>query len=231
MDGIAWVTAASATFVATHFILSHPLRRPIVAAIGEGPFSGVYSLAALASFIWMIVAFRVAPAGAFLWPVGAGLWATVTLVMLLASILLMGSFIRNPAFPTGGAPTVLPAEVRGVYAITRLPMLWAFALWGASHVAVFPVSKNIVVSSAIMVLALVGGALQDQKKARLLPTVWPVWQSNTSYWPFAAIVAGRARLSALGWHAIGGGIVIWLAATWAHIPLSGWAAGIWRWIR
>jgi uncharacterized membrane protein len=230
MDGIAWVTAASATFVATHFILSHPLRRPLVTAIGEGPFSGVYSVVALACFVWIVLAFRATPTGAFVWPVGGGLWAVATLVMLLASILLMGSFIRNPAFPTGGAATVLPTEARGVYAITRLPMLWSFALWGVCHIAVFPVSKNIVVSSAIIVLALVGGALQDQKKARLLPDIWPVWQSRTSYWPFAAIVAGRARLSALGWHAIGGGLVIWLAATWAHIPLSGWAAGIWRWI-
>jgi uncharacterized membrane protein len=231
MDGIAWVTAASATFVATHLILSHPLRRPFVAAVGEGPFSGIYSVAALASFVWMILAFRAAPMSAFVWPVGDGLWAAVTLVMLVASILLMGSFIRNPAFPSGGAAAVLPTEARGVYAITRLPMLWSFALWGVCHIAIFPVGKNIVVASAIIALALIGGALQDQKKARLLPAVWPVWQSKTSYWPFAAIVAGRARLSALGWHAIGGGIVIWLVATWAHIPLSGWPAGIWRWLR
>ena len=27
-----------------------------------------------------------------------------------------------------------------------------------------------------------------------------------------------------------GGLVVWLVATWAHIPLSGWAAGIWRWL-
>jgi len=26
-----------------------------------------------------------------------------------------------------------------------------------------------------------------------------------------------------------GGLVVWLATSWAHIPLAGWAAGIWRW--
>jgi hypothetical protein len=27
-----------------------------------------------------------------------------------------------------------------------------------------------------------------------------------------------------------GGTVLWLAATWAHIPLVGYTAGIWQWI-
>jgi hypothetical protein len=27
-----------------------------------------------------------------------------------------------------------------------------------------------------------------------------------------------------------GGLIFWLAATWAHIPLGGWPAGIWRWL-
>jgi hypothetical protein len=31
-------------------------------------------------------------------------------------------------------------------------------------------------------------------------------------------------------HALLGGLVVWLVATWAHIPLTGWHAGIWRWI-
>jgi hypothetical protein len=31
-------------------------------------------------------------------------------------------------------------------------------------------------------------------------------------------------------HALGGGVVLRLAATWAHIPLAGWPASIWRWL-
>jgi hypothetical protein len=30
--------------------------------------------------------------------------------------------------------------------------------------------------------------------------------------------------------ALAGGLVLWLAATWAHIPLTGWPVGIWRWL-
>jgi uncharacterized membrane protein len=168
--------------VGSHFLLSHPLRRPIVQAIGDRAFLGVYSLAAAATLIWLGLAYRAAPRTALLWSAGDALWAAATVVMLLASILLMGSIIRNPALPTEGAPGKLPETARGVFAITRHPMMWAVALWGLCHIAVYPMAKNIIVAAAMIVLALAGG------------------------------------------------LVIWLAATWAHIPISGWAAGVWRWV-
>ncbi|MEN8504874.1 MULTISPECIES: NnrU family protein [Paraburkholderia] len=230
MGSIDAVVAAAAAFVGSHLVLSHLLRRRLVDAIGEAPFQGVYSVVALLTFAWLVVAYRKAPLTAPLWPVGDGLWAVVTVVMLIASILLMGSFIRNPAFPTGGRPGSFPDAARGVYAVTRHPMMWSFALWGVCHVAVFPVAKNIVVAVAIVVLALVGSALQDRKKQRLQPDLWPAWEAKTSYLPFAAIAAGRARLGGFGLHALLGGLVVWLAASWAHLPLSGWPAGIWRWL-
>ena len=150
--------------------------------------------------------------------------------MLVASILFMGSLIRNPALP-GAAKKAATAEARGVYGITRHPMLWSFAIWGAVHILVWPIAKNIVLSSAIIFLSLVGGIMQDRKKARLDPQGWSAWQSRTSYMPFAAIARGRARYGGFGPHAILWGIVVWLSATWAHIPLTGWPAGIWHWVR
>ncbi|MFC5429793.1 NnrU family protein [Paraburkholderia denitrificans] len=230
MGSMTSVTAAAVAFVGTHFILSHPLRKPLAGAIGERGFQGVYSLVAFLTFGWLVYAFRRAPVTATLWPVGDVLWAIASAVMLIASILLMGSLIRNPALPTGGRPSPFPEVARGVFAVTRHPMMWALALWGLSHIAVYPVVKNVVLGSAVVILALVGSALQDRKKEQLQPELWPVWESKTSYWPFAAILAGRARLGGFGMHSLAGGLVVWLVATWAHIPLTGWAAGIWRWL-
>jgi uncharacterized membrane protein len=110
-------------------------------------------------------------------------------------------------------------------------MMWAFALWGLCHIAVFPVARNIALAATIIILALVGAALQDRKKMALQPQLWPAWEAKTSYWPFVAVVQGRARLGGFGSHALAGGIVLWLVATWAHGPLGGWPAGIWRWLR
>ena len=230
MAGAGLVALAALAFIGTHFLLSHPFRRPLVAALGETGFLIVYSLVAGVTLAGLALSYQTAPTTAQLWPVGNALWAVVTVVMLLASVPLMGSVVRNPAMPTAGAPIVAPDEALGVFAVTRHPMMWAFALWGLCHVAVYPVAKNIVVALAIVVLALVGAALQDRKKERLQPAVWQSWQAKTSYWPFAALIDGRTRLGGLGMHALAGGVVVWLAATWAHIPLAGWAAGIWRWI-
>jgi uncharacterized membrane protein len=219
------VVAATA-FVGSHFLLSHPLRRPLVTAVGDAAFSGVYSVVAVATMIWLALAYRAAPLSAPLWAVGDGLWAVATVGMLLASVLLVGSLVRNPAFPG----TAAPEQARGVFAITRHPMMWSFALWAVCHVLVWPVAKNVILAAAIAVLALVGAALQDRKKAALQPAMWPAWEARTSYWPFAAVVSGRAPLGGFGGHALGGGLVVWLAATWAHLPIAGWPAGIWRWI-
>jgi uncharacterized membrane protein len=221
---------ASIAFVGTHFLLSHPLRAPLVRAMGESGFLGVYSIVAIVTLIWMIIAYRAMPLTAPVWIVGDGLWVLATLLMLIASVLFAGSLVRNPAFPNPGAPNAAPASARGVYAVTRHPMLWSFAIWGLAHILVYPIAKTFIVTTAIIILSLVGATLLDRKKERLQPQIWPAWERRTSYLPFAAIVAGRARVGGFGLVATVGGLLFWLAATWAHIPLGGWPAGIWRWL-
>jgi uncharacterized membrane protein len=225
------VVIAGLVFVGTHFLLSHPLRAPLVAQLGERGFLILYSLVAIVTLGWLVIAYRAAPMTPMLWPVGDGLWAIVTVMMLVASILFIGSLIGNPALPD---PTdrdkPAPATARGVFAITRHPMMWAFAIWGLCHIAIYPIVANIVLAGAIIVLALVGAALQDVKKQRLQPESWRDWERRTSYWPFVAIASGRARFGGFRGHDLGGGLVIWLAATWAHMPLAGWAAGVWQWL-
>src|SRR5260370_36651577 len=102
MGSTSAVAAAAVAFVGSHFVLAHPLRRRLVSALGETGFLGVYSVVAFVTLGWLIAAYLKAPLTAPLWPVGDGLWAVATVVMLIASILLMGSLIRNPALPTGG---------------------------------------------------------------------------------------------------------------------------------
>lgn len=222
------VVAAAVAFVGSHFLLSHPLRAPIVRRIGARGFLVLYSVVAFATLIWLALAYRAAPTRPPLWPVCSTTWAIASVVVLAASVLLMGSLIRNPALPE--AKTDVVPEARGVFAITRHPMMWAFALWGAAHIIVYPEPSNIIVAVAIITLALVGAAMQDRKKEALQPDFWREWEKRTSYWPFAAIADGRARFGGFGMHALAGGLVVWLFATWAHIPLSGWRAGIWYWI-
>jgi uncharacterized membrane protein len=224
-EALAALIAAAVTFVGTHFALSHPLRQPILNVLGNLGFQALYSLVALASFAWMVVAFRQVPAYAVpLWdgtkPVA---WALASVIMLAASVLLAGSFSGNPALPAPGARELAQQKPRGVFLITRHPMMWSFALWSAAHVLVSPVPRVIVLSVAIAFLALAGALLQDGKKKDQLGSAWTRWQEHTSFVP------QLGRLHQAGAVAWLGGLVLWLAACWAHLPLAGIPAGPWLW--
>ncbi len=166
---------AAAAFVGTHFLLSHPLRAPIVGAITERGFLLLYSVVAVGTLVWLALAYRAAPATPPLWPVGDAIWAIVSAAMLVASVLLVGSLVGNPGMVDPYGKATAPTVARGVYAITRHPMMWAFALWGLCHIAVYPLVSNVILASAIILLALIGARLQDAKKERLQPEVWPAW--------------------------------------------------------
>lgn len=220
-------------FVGTHFLLSHPLRAPLAARLGATGFQLVYSLIAFATLGWAVLAFSGAPLGEPYWVAGDGLWALSTVIMLFASILLLGSFVRNPALPMPGASAAARAPAKGVFAITRHPMMWSFALWSLAHVLVSPRPPVIALCAAVAILALVGAAAQDAKKVVLMGDAWRDWASRTSYLPFGGQLSGRIPWSAAspGMHALGGGLVIWALATWAHPLLgAGMPAGIWRWM-
>lgn len=45
-------------FVGSHFVLSHPLRAPLVKALGAGGFAGVCSLVATATLGWAVFEWR-----------------------------------------------------------------------------------------------------------------------------------------------------------------------------
>ena len=226
MSGLGMLALASVVFVGTHFLMSHPLRAAMVGKLGERGFAGVYSLVSLLTFGWMIWAYPSASAEAPgpLWDAGQVGWIAATVLMLLGSVLFMGSLRRNPAFPRPGKPIQRIDDPNGVYAITRHPMMWGFALWAGVHAIVNPTPANLVVDVAIAFLALVGAALQDGKKEQQLGDLWRGWKAKTSFVPY-----GRGVKSADAF-ALTTGTVLWLAATWAHGALGYRPAGIWAFI-
>ena len=219
--------AASVAFVGTHFALSHPLRKPLVRALGEKGFLGVYSLVALATFGWTIWAFWTMPRrGTPLWDGSSeAVWAIASLLSIVALALFLGSFRGNPALPDPRAAEGLAArQPASVFRVTRHPMMWGFALWALSHILVAPTGRTLVLAGTIAFLALVGAHLQDRKKEALMGDGWRAWEAKTSYWP---------RLGALPGVGLGLWVVtlaLWLAVTWAHIGLAYVPAGVWRWV-
>ena len=140
--------------------------------------------------------------------------------MLMASLLLAGSLVRNPAFPDPrpGRGDIPPP--RGVFAITRHPMNWSFILWALVHISVWGSPRNLIVAGGILLLAIAGSIGQDRKKARLLGARWERWQAQTAFVPFAGQVAGRIpwRSAAPNGIALAGGVAFWAIVTSVHAP-------------
>ncbi|HSJ79096.1 MAG TPA: NnrU family protein, partial [Erythrobacter sp.] len=62
MNETLWIlVAANVAFVGTHFAMSHPLRAPMVKALGAGGFQAAYTLVSLATLAWVYFAFKAAP--------------------------------------------------------------------------------------------------------------------------------------------------------------------------
>lgn len=222
---MALVLIALASFVGSHLLMSHALRPALLRAFGTRGFTGVYSLVSFATMGWSVWAFRAAPSGVFLWFAPQWAWVVAAIVMLFASILFVGSVTApNPALMgAGGTRGVAP---QGVQRITRHPMMWAFALWAAVHAFVSGDARTVALCVAIGGLALVGARFQDGKKRDQMGAEWSAHEAQTSFVPFGRRSAGAFNPGAV---ALIGGIVMFLAATWAH-PYAGGPA-LWSMIR
>jgi uncharacterized membrane protein len=215
--GLALATAA---FVGSHLILSHPLRTRLVGALTERGFLGLYSIVSLLTFGWMILAWRGVNQDIPYWVAPDWWWPVAAAILLLASILLVGSFVRNPAFPHPGTETWKPPAAKGVFAITRHPMNWAFLIWAMVHISLWGSAQNLIVAGGIAILALAGSIGQDRKKRAVIGPPWSEWEKRTSFVPFGGLLAGRVswRAAAPGATALLGGLAFWLVVTWLHAP-------------
>jgi uncharacterized membrane protein len=144
-------------------------------------------------------------------------WGIGALLMWLGSILFVGSFFGNPALPGARGPRGGP---KGVFGITRHPMMWGFAFWAISHILVIAQPKSVVFYSAILILALVGSAMQDRKKAGLMGDSWHEWTAQTAFFPFTRGLGNPGAVALVG------GTLLYLVATWLHpVPV-----GVWRYL-
>lgn len=188
------LVAATAAFLATHFVASTPLRGVLVRALGEWPYRAAYSVVALVTLFWMIRAYGEAPRE----PLWQGLRLLPLLAMPIAFVLLACGYWRNPTMV--GADKLLKSDdpARGAIRITRHPLMWAIMLWAGAHVLARGDLKSLVFFGGFLVLAGAGTLLMDHRK-KSHPD-WPRFAALTSNLPFLAIAQGRNRLD---WREIG----------------------------
>ena len=221
---LAPVVLAALAFVGGHFVLSSaPARNVLVARFGERPFRSAYSLIAAAALAWLIYAYNRAPR-VDIWAEPSWSRVFALVLMFFACLFFVGSFAAsNPALAGNEARAARAEPGRGIFAITRHPMLWAFALWGVAHAVVNGDAASLVFFGAFSALALGGMAHIDARKRAASDPAWARVEAVTSALPFRAMIQGRARFrfADVGWWRLLGGLALFAILLHAHRAVIG----------
>jgi len=216
--------AAFLLFLLTHALPARPaLRRPLVLALGELGYLALYSLGSIAVLAWLIAAAERAP---FVEVWGASPWQrwVPSLAMPLACLLAaFGLGVPNP-LSFGGSAGGFDPERPGIAGLVRHPLLWAIALWAASHAVPNGDLAHLLLFGTFTGIALLGMAAIDRRKRRQMGEAeWARLAARTAFWPFAALISGRWRPA--GWRAdpvrLAAAVLLWLALLMLHRPVIG----------
>lgn len=218
--------AAAAFFVLLHLLVSGTaLRGVLVRAIGEGAFMGLFSLASVAGLAWLGWAYGQARGtGAIYWDLGQpGRHAAMGLVLLGFLLLVPGILTVNPTGVKQEGALDKPDPATGVLRLTRHPFLWGVAVWALAHLLANGDTPSVILFGSLLALALSGGASIDAKRRKALGDKYAAFVARTSNVPFAAILAGKQKLSIgeIGWWRLLAAFVIYGAVLWGHPYLFG----------
>jgi uncharacterized membrane protein len=171
-------------FAATHMLLSSVRLRPrLVAALGAGPFLGLYSVVALALFVPLVWTYSVHKhAGPLLWsiPLGAPLRWTIYAAMAVAFVLMVAGLVRPS--PVGMAP--VDATPRGALRLTRHPLFMGLGIFGLLHLVPNGNAADVAFFAGFPLFALVGCWHQDRRKLATDPAKFAGFERETPFLPF-----------------------------------------------
>lgn len=184
MTETVWIVLLWIAFTATHLGLASTRVEPALRArLGRAGFLGLYSLVAFAIFVpLMWVYFGHRHAGPWLWfvPVGPGLRVVLYAVMTFGVILVAGSLARpSPA-------AIVPGEAapRGVYRITRHPMVMGLAVVFGAHLVPNGSAADVAFFGGFVVFSLLGAWHQDARKLAGGEEAFRRFHAETSFLPF-----------------------------------------------
>jgi uncharacterized membrane protein len=203
-------------FAGTHLVLASRRVEPrLVARIGRGGYTGLYSVVAFATFVPLCwVYFTNRHAGDWLWvvPATGALRVALYAGLLLAFVLVAASLLR----PSPVA-AVMPGDVRpgGVYLLTRHPLMTGLALIGLLHLVPNGAASDVAFFGGLAVFPMIGAWHQDARKRAAGDPELRAFLAATPFLLFTGRETLRG-LRELPWVAIGAGLALAAFARWLH---------------
>ncbi|HJO72278.1 MAG: NnrU family protein [Rhodospirillales bacterium] len=207
---------AGFVFVGSHVVVSSTALRPaLVRVVGERPFLVLYSLLSIALLVWMVRTHGAAPYVEY-WALGTGHRHLAMGIMFVACMLVAAGL--SPSSPTGVLAAETAPRPAGIFKITRHPVMWGVGLWGFAHMAANGDAASFLFFGWLAGLALLGTVFIERKKKAALGADWEAFAAASSNVPFAAVLAGRARLGLgeIGYWRLAVGMALYLILFFAH---------------
>jgi uncharacterized membrane protein len=191
MNRFQWVLAV---FVGSHVIAAVPaMRRALIARLSEGGFLLAYSSMSVGLFVWLIVTAMDSPTTP-LWAPAPWQYLATVILLPVAAVLFGASVLAPNPLSIALVPDTFDPARPGTVAVTRHPLLWALGTWGLAHVPPNGDTVMLTMFGGLGFFAFLGMAIVERKKRSSLGEErWRALARNTSFWPFAALLGGRAR--------------------------------------
>ena len=184
MQSVIVIVALWLAFAGSHMALSAvPVRTRLVAALGEWPFRGVYSLVSFATFIPLVwFYFQHKHAGPLLWavPLTPLVLGLLYFSNALAFILIAGGYL-SPSPAVMGMTTV---RHRPIHDLTRHSLFMGVGLWGLMHMVPNGFAGDVAFFGGFVVFALVGSWHQDARLVKTRGEAYRQFVRETPFIPF-----------------------------------------------
>jgi uncharacterized membrane protein len=230
MTGYGWIDMAVALvlFLASHTVPARPaVRARLVGVLGEPGYLAVHSIVSLLALGWLIVAAGRAPY-VELWAFAPWqLWWPNLAMPLVCLLVAFGIAAPNPLSFGGSARHAFDPDAPGVAGIARHPLLWALALWSASHLVPNGDLAHVLLFGGFSAFSVLGMFAIDRRLRRTLGEAeWVRLARATSLIPLAALAGGRWRPSGATIDAelvsrLLAGAALYLTLLYLHQPIIG----------
>ncbi len=156
-----------AFFLLGHFVPSHaPIRKRLVARLGEWPFRGLYSVVATVSFGGLAYAWwthRHEGSMLFFMRQPAVVHAIELTTVLGVGLLFAGALVPTPTSMTFRGE--MDVEPRGALAVTRHPVNMGIAILAAGHMVVNGWVTDLLFWGTLLALGILGPMHEDHRKS------------------------------------------------------------------
>ncbi|HYC00659.1 MAG TPA: NnrU family protein [Candidatus Limnocylindrales bacterium] len=207
----AWILVWAFLFGVTHMAIASVRLRPmLVGRLGEGPYLGLYSLVAAATFVPMVSVYLAhIHDGPLLWSLRGSApihWLSMLFSGAMFSMVIAALVQPSPA-SLGPRKHV---RAYGLTRITRHPLFMSLGLWALGHLLVNGFAADVAFFGSVFLIGLVGCMHQDARKRVTERGTLDAFFAETSLLPFVAIAQGRTRFvpSEMPWIALAVGVVV-----------------------